>query len=112
MGRASSCTGERSGTPCLGTPWAPPVSPGAEREGAGDAGAGVLVTRAELAAPTFINILDAGKTGWVLIVGLQGSLSFSVCVKCFPESKFCYRKTIYQVLPPLLLRWTGVASPR
>lgn len=30
---------------------------------------------------------------------LQGSLSFSVCVKHFPESKFCYRKTIYQMPP-------------
>lgn len=29
--------------------------------------------RAELSAPHFINILDAGKTGWVLIVVLLGS---------------------------------------
>lgn len=39
----------------------------------GDARAGALVTRAELAAHTFINILDAGKTGWVLIVVLLES---------------------------------------
>lgn len=49
-----------------------PVSVAAERV-PGDARAGVLVTGAELAACTFINILDAGKTGWVLIAVLLES---------------------------------------
>lgn len=39
----------------------------------GDARAGALITGAELAARTFINILNAGKTGWVLIAVLLES---------------------------------------
>lgn len=38
---------------------------------------------------------DRGLAGELLL----GSLSFSVCVKHFPESKFCYGKTIYHTPP-------------
>lgn len=58
-------TREWRGHPARAAPWGARVP--------GDARAGVLAVRAELAAPAFINILDAGETGWVLIAVLLES---------------------------------------
>jgi len=57
-----ACTGSSPGPVCAAAARVP-----------GDARAAALVTGAELAACTFINILNAGKTGWVLIVVLLES---------------------------------------
>lgn len=51
-----------------------------------------------------INILSAGRAGGALPVTVwelaPEALSFSVCVKNFPESKFCYGKPIYHAALP------------
>lgn len=60
--------------------------------------------RAELGAHRAINIPSAGRAAGALPATVweltPGALSFSVCVKHFPESKFCYGKPIYHAALP------------